>query len=193
MCLMRSTAPKRGGWAWGWPFVAPSWRPTTARLPWTKTPIWAAPGLRWNCPLAPSQAPVPENAPMTHAAIHIVDDDADVREGLAWLFDSRGHATAVWDSGAPFLEAARALHGQWQQAVVLLDVRMAPLSGLQVFEQLKAMACPWPVLVFDRQWRCGYGRRRREKWGLGFSGKVIPGQRAGGPGGASPGRRRGRR
>jgi two-component system, LuxR family, response regulator DctR len=83
---------------------------------------------------------------MTHAAIHIVDDDADVREGLAWLFDSRGHATAVWDNGAPFLEAVRALHGQWQQAVVLLDVRMAPLSGLQVFEQLKAMACPWPVL-----------------------------------------------
>ena len=83
---------------------------------------------------------------MTPAAIHIVDDDDDVREGLAWLFDSRGHATAVWDSGAPFLEAVRALRGQWQQAVVLLDVRMAPMSGLQVFEQLKAMACPWPVL-----------------------------------------------
>ena len=82
---------------------------------------------------------------MTHAAIHIVDDDDDVREGLAWLFDSRGHATAVWDSGAPFLEAVRALRGQWQQAVVLLDVRMAPMSGLQVFEQLKVMACPWPV------------------------------------------------
>ena len=62
---------------------------------------------------------------MTPAAIHIVDDDDDVREGLAWLFDSRGHATAVWDSGAPFLEAVRALRGQWPQAVVLLDVRMA--------------------------------------------------------------------
>jgi len=28
----------------------------------------------------------------------------------------------------------------------LLDVRMAPMSGLVTFEQLKALSCPWPVL-----------------------------------------------
>ena len=38
------------------------------------------------------------------------------------------------------------MHGEWPQAVVVLDIRMAPMTGLQVFEQLKAMACPWPVL-----------------------------------------------
>ena len=27
--------------------------------------------------------------------IHIVDDDADVRDGLAWLFDSRGYAAVT--------------------------------------------------------------------------------------------------
>jgi two-component system response regulator DctR len=32
------------------------------------------------------------------------------------------------------------------RAVVLLDVRMAPLSGLVTFERLKALGCPWPVL-----------------------------------------------
>jgi two-component system response regulator DctR len=83
---------------------------------------------------------------MTSAAIYIVDDDPDMREGLAWLFDSRGHKAATWDSGPPFLEAAKALRGQWPQAVVLLDIRMVPMTGLQVFEQLKALACPWPVL-----------------------------------------------
>ncbi len=83
---------------------------------------------------------------MTSAAIHIVDDDPDMRDGLAWLFDSRGHQATTWDSGVPFLEATKALHGQWPQAVVLLDIRMAPMTGLQVFEQLKAQACPWPVL-----------------------------------------------
>ncbi|MFY8044589.1 MAG: response regulator transcription factor, partial [Rhodoferax sp.] len=36
--------------------------------------------------------------------------------------------------------------GQWAHAAVLLDIRMAPMTGLQVFEQLKALACPWPVL-----------------------------------------------
>jgi two-component system, LuxR family, response regulator DctR len=80
------------------------------------------------------------------SAIHIVDDDPDMREGLAWLFDSRGHKATTWDSGLPFLEAIKVLGGQWPQAVVLLDIRMAPMTGLQVFEQLKVLACPWPVL-----------------------------------------------
>ncbi len=83
---------------------------------------------------------------MSTTAIHIVDDDPDMRDGLAWLFDSRGHQATTWDGGAPFLEAAKALRGAWPQAVVVLDIRMLPMTGLQVFEQLKAMACPWPVL-----------------------------------------------
>ena len=83
---------------------------------------------------------------MNTAAIHIVDDDPDVRDGLAWLFDSRGYAAATWDGGIAFLDAAKALQGQWGHAVVLLDVRMEPLSGLVTFERLKALGCPWPVL-----------------------------------------------
>lgn len=83
---------------------------------------------------------------MNRAAIHIVDDDPDIRDGLAWLFDSRGYVAATWDGGTAFLDAAKALQGQWGHAVVLMDVRMAPLSGLVTFEQLKALGCPWPVL-----------------------------------------------
>lgn len=83
---------------------------------------------------------------MTPAAIHIVDDDADVRDGLAWLFDSRGYAAATWDGGQGLLDAAKALKGNWGHAVVLLDIRMAPMSGLVAFEHLKSMGCPWPVL-----------------------------------------------
>ena len=83
---------------------------------------------------------------MTPAAIHIVDDDPDLRDGLAWLFDSRGYVAATWDSGPAFLAAAKTLQTRWGHAVVLLDVRMAPLSGLVTFEQLKALGCPWPVL-----------------------------------------------
>ncbi|MDQ3057935.1 MAG: response regulator [Pseudomonadota bacterium] len=83
---------------------------------------------------------------MHRAAIHIVDDDPDIRDGLAWLFDSRGYQAATWDGGEPFLDNARALQADWGHAVVLLDIRMAPLSGLMTFEQLKALDCPWPVL-----------------------------------------------
>jgi two-component system response regulator DctR len=83
---------------------------------------------------------------MSRAAIHIVDDDPDIRDGLAWLFDSRGYTASTWDGGEAFLQAAKLRDGQWGHAVVLLDVRMAPLSGLVTFERLKGMGCPWPVL-----------------------------------------------
>ena len=83
---------------------------------------------------------------MTRPSIHIVDDDPDIRDGLAWLFDSRGYEPTTWDGGQLFLESALNRQGDWGHAVVLMDVRMAPLSGLVTFEQLKAMGCPWPVL-----------------------------------------------
>ena len=83
---------------------------------------------------------------MTRPSIHIVDDDPDIRDGLAWLFDSRGYEPTTWDGGQLFLESALSRQGDWGHAVVLMDVRMAPLSGLVTFEQLKAMGCPWPVL-----------------------------------------------
>lgn len=81
-------------------------------------------------------------------AIHIVDDDADVRDGLAWLFDSRGYPAATWHGGDEFLQALspQAARADWGCAVVLLDIRMAPLSGLATFERLKQLGCPWPVL-----------------------------------------------
>lgn len=79
-------------------------------------------------------------------AIHIVDDDADFRDGLAWLFDSRGHQAVTWADGETFLTAARLQASNWGHAVVLLDIRMEPLSGLATFEELKALQCPWPVL-----------------------------------------------
>jgi two-component system response regulator DctR len=45
-----------------------------------------------------------------------------------------------------FLKSLRAEKELWECCVVLLDIRMEPLSGLATFEQLKALAWPWPVL-----------------------------------------------
>ena len=83
---------------------------------------------------------------MCLASIHIVDDDPDIRDGLAWLFDSRGYQAATWNGGDAFLEGVKALAPDWGHAAVLMDIRMEPTSGLVTFERLKAMACPWPVL-----------------------------------------------
>jgi two-component system response regulator DctR len=78
--------------------------------------------------------------------VHIVDDDADFRDGLAWLLDSRGLPTRNWPSGDAFLQSLRKDKALWECGVVLLDIRMEPLSGLATFEQLKALGWPWPVL-----------------------------------------------
>jgi len=79
------------------------------------------------------------------ATIHIIDDDADTRDALAWLFDSRGHTATAWPDGESFLIHARALPA-WPLAVAVMDIRMEPLSGLATFDKLKELACPWPIL-----------------------------------------------
>lgn len=95
---------------------------------------------------APDPAnPVTPTAP-SDPAVHLVDDDADFRDGLAWLLDSRGLPTRSWPGGDLFLQTLRTDKALWECSVVLLDIRMAPLSGLATFEQLKALGWPWPVL-----------------------------------------------
>lgn len=84
--------------------------------------------------------------PDANCVVHVVDDDADFRDGLAWLLDSRGLDSRAWGGGDVFLQSLRADKDLWACCVVLLDIRMEPLSGLATFEQLKSLGWPWPVL-----------------------------------------------
>ncbi len=78
--------------------------------------------------------------------IHVVDDDADTRDSLAWLFDSRGHECRTWDGGERFLAHVSACPLTTPPAAVLLDIRMEPMSGLATFSRLRAAGNSWPVL-----------------------------------------------
>ena len=78
--------------------------------------------------------------------IHVVDDDADFRDGLAWLLESRGLKVSAWTGGEAFLASLQTTPWPWTCCVLLLDIRMEPLSGLATFEQLKTLGWPWPVL-----------------------------------------------
>ncbi|WP_163560249.1 response regulator [Halomonas sp. NO4] len=73
--------------------------------------------------------------------IAVVDDDDGLRESLAWLLDSVGLATRAYADGDAFLAAPADSH-----AVVLLDVRMPGLSGLQVQQRLNERGDGAPVI-----------------------------------------------
>lgn len=76
-------------------------------------------------------------------AVHVVDDDPDVRDSLAFLLRSRGHTVRLWVSGEAFLDGLSAgLRG-----CVVLDMRMAGLSGLDVLERLAEAGARLPVIV----------------------------------------------
>lgn len=74
--------------------------------------------------------------PVIDASVYIVDDDASVREALAWLLRSRRLGSQVFDSAEAFLEMIEGAPLPLRPACLLLDVRMPGLSGLALFERL---------------------------------------------------------
>jgi two-component system response regulator DctR len=76
------------------------------------------------------------------SCVHIIDDDEAIRDALSWLLGSRGVAVQTWESAESFLTAYRAdLRG-----CLLLDIRMGGMSGLELFDRLRAQACTLPVI-----------------------------------------------
>lgn len=79
---------------------------------------------------------------MSVATTHIVDDDPAVRDALQWLLQSRGVPSQTWMSAGEFLSFATAdLCG-----CILLDVRMPGMSGIELFDRLRARHCRLPVI-----------------------------------------------
>lgn len=74
--------------------------------------------------------------PAIDASVFIVDDDASVRDALAWLLRSRRLASQVFDSAEAFLEMIDSARLPPRPACLLLDVRMPGMSGLALFDRL---------------------------------------------------------
>ena len=74
--------------------------------------------------------------PSQNATVYIVDDDSSVREALAWLLRTRRLPSEVFDSAEAFDAHVSSGFVVTTPSCALLDVRMAGLSGLAMFEKL---------------------------------------------------------
>jgi two-component system, LuxR family, response regulator FixJ len=83
------------------------------------------------------------NASSTSPLIHVVDDDAAVRDALALLIASVGLRAQTWGDPQAFLA------GFDRDAIgaVVLDVRMPALSGIAVLERLVAEGVDQPLVM----------------------------------------------
>jgi two-component system response regulator DctR len=76
--------------------------------------------------------------------VHLVDDEAPVRAALEFLFASHRLPVCAYDGGPALLRRLQA--GPSLRGCILLDVRMEPLSGLQVYDELVARGVTTPVI-----------------------------------------------
>ena len=81
------------------------------------------------------------------STVYIIDDDASVRDAMAWLLRSRRLLSEAYESAEAF-EAARGRAEPAAPGCILLDVRMPGQSGLALFERLseRGVAHAWPVI-----------------------------------------------
>jgi two-component system response regulator FixJ len=77
--------------------------------------------------------------------VHIVDDDPGVRQTLATMLGGAGFATHEYATASELLAAPDAL----ADGVIVTDVNMPGMSGLELMHQLKDLGINQPVVVIS--------------------------------------------
>jgi len=76
------------------------------------------------------------------STVFIVDDDEAVRDSLRWLLEANGYRVRAYSSAETFLDEYDAA----QIGVLIADVRMPGMNGLELQEQLIARNAPLPIV-----------------------------------------------
>ena len=74
-------------------------------------------------------------------AVSIIDDDPGVLDAVSTLFASKGYEVATHLSARKFLAAP------YLKGIIITDVRMPEMTGLDLLRELKAGADPRPLIV----------------------------------------------
>jgi two-component system response regulator FixJ len=75
--------------------------------------------------------------------IHVVDDDAAMRDSMAFLLDVNGFKPLVYDSASAFLAQSRID----ASSCVVSDIRMPGMNGIELVRKLKSDGSACPVIL----------------------------------------------
>ncbi|MFT4254639.1 MAG: response regulator FixJ [Caulobacter sp.] len=80
---------------------------------------------------------------MSDAVVHVVDDDADARDSLAFLLETADFRVRTYPDAQAFLAALPTA----EAGCVITDVRMPGMSGQELVKRLKTQGAPLPVVM----------------------------------------------
>jgi two-component system response regulator FixJ len=80
---------------------------------------------------------------MTEPVVHVIDDDEALRASLAFLLDASGMTARTYDSATSFLDR---FDGS-EPGVIVSDVRMPEMNGLELVRRLKARNVAAPIIM----------------------------------------------
>ncbi|PIT74748.1 response regulator transcription factor [Limnohabitans sp. G3-2] len=83
--------------------------------------------------------------PSTHGHVHVVDDNPDIRIYLTDLLRQLGYTVDSYDSAESFLAQSMDIF----PAVLVLDVRMPQMSGIELQQAMKAMGRNTPIIFIS--------------------------------------------
>jgi two-component system, LuxR family, response regulator FixJ len=77
------------------------------------------------------------------STVHVIDDDAAVRDSLEFLLSSAGIPTETHESAAAFLDTHRGA----EVGCIVTDIRMPEISGLDLLRRVKEVNPQLPVIL----------------------------------------------
>ena len=75
--------------------------------------------------------------------VYVVDDDEAVRDSLQWLLEGNDYRVRCFDSAESFL----ARYDPREVACLIVDIRMAGMTGLELQERLIERRSPLPIVI----------------------------------------------
>lgn len=105
-------------------------------------------------------------------AVHVVDDDPGVRQGLRFLLETVGHSVRTYSSVADFLSVG----GPEARGCLVLDVRMPGESGLDLLERAEQRGLRMPIIMLTGHGDVPMAVRAMKAGAVEFLSKPCPDQ-----------------